>query len=171
MSKRQAFGLKKASIGIFLLAAATAVLAQTLYKSVTPDGRTLYSDTAPVDGRIEKTLEIRNPPSSPLSAAASAHIEQLRRKSAPALAGADASPGTSGVVLYSAVWCGYCKMAKAYLANKGITYQDNDIDTENGLAAFAQAGGRKGIPLLLAGGQRIQGFSSAAYDALFAGRK
>jgi hypothetical protein len=42
---------------------------------------------------------------------------------------------------------------------------DNDIDTENG------SGGRKGITLLLAGGRRIQGFSSAAYDALFAGSK
>jgi glutaredoxin len=73
--------------------------------------------------------------------------------------------------LYSAAWCGFCKRAKAYLAGKGITYQDFDIDTKDGMTAFAQAGGGKGVPLLLARGQRVQGFSPAAYDALFANRK
>jgi hypothetical protein len=36
-----------------------------------------------------------------------------------------------------------------------------------GMAAFARADGRKGVPLLVADGQRVQGFTRSAYDAVF----
>ena len=147
--------------------ATTAPIAQTLYKSVGPDGKIVYSDRPPAEGRIEKTMKLENLPSSALPASASSYVEQLRRVKASS----SASTPPNGVILYSAAWCGYCKKAKAYLASKGITYQEVDIDTNNGMAAFAQAGGGSGIPLLFAGGQRVQGFSPAAYDALFANRK
>jgi glutaredoxin len=124
----------------------------------------VYSDLPPADGRIQKILEIHNPPSSPLPAATFANLEQLRRTKAKA---SGITP-TRGIVLYSAAWCGYCKLAKAYLANNRISYLDVDIDTKEGLSDFAQAGGHKGIPLLVAGDRRVQGFSSAAYEAFFA---
>lgn len=147
--------------------AITAHGAQTLYKSIGPDGRVVYSDRPPAEGRLEKTITFENLPSSPLPASAASYVEQLSRKGPSAAA----TVPISGVVLYSATWCGFCKKAKSYLAEKGITYQDFDIDTKDGLAAFAHAGGAKGVPLLIAGGQRVQGFSAAAYDALFAIRK
>ncbi len=145
----------------------TSAIAQDLYKSIGPDGRVIYSDKPPAGARVEKTLKFENLPSSALPASASSYVEQLRKlkASSPAIAASGA------VVLYSAAWCGYCKKAKAYLAEKGISYQEVDIDTDEGVAAFAQAGGGKGVPLLLAGGQRVQGFSPEAYDALFAKRK
>ncbi|MBS1189755.1 MAG: Glutaredoxin [Rhodocyclaceae bacterium] len=34
--------------------------------------------------------------------------------------------------LYSASWCGYCRKAKAYLGERGIPYQEIDIDTPEG---------------------------------------
>ena len=142
-------------------------MAQTLYKSVGPDGKVVYGDRPPAEGRIEKTMKFENLPSSALPAAVSSYVEQLRRMKASSIT----STPPSGVVLYAAAWCGYCKNAKAYLASKGVAYQEIDIDTKNGMAAFAQAGGGGGVPLLFAGGQRVQGFSPAAYDALFANRK
>lgn len=159
-----------ARLAILLLwgvSATTTPLAQTLYKSVGPDGKILYSDRPPVEGRIEKTMKFENLPSSPLPASASSYVAQLRRMRASAPANAS----IGGVVLYSAAWCGYCTKAKAYLASKGIPYQEIDIDTNDGMAAFAQAGGGRGVPLIIAGGQRVQGFSPAAYDVLFANRK
>jgi glutaredoxin len=159
-----------AQVGILLLwsaAASAAQDAQTVYKSVGPDGRAIYSDRPPAEGRLEKTMMFENLPSSPLPASTSAYVEQLRSKAPPSSA---STPG-SGVVLYSAAWCGFCKSAKAYLAGKGIKYQEFDIGTKEGMAAFAYAGGGKGIPLLLANGQRVRGFTPAAYDALFASRK
>jgi len=145
---------------------ATVATAQTLYKSVTPDGRILYSDHPPVQGQVVKTLAQSAAPSTALPVSA---VEQLRKLRA--LAPAIAAPSTDGVVLYSAAWCGYCKKAKAYLTEKAIAYREVDIDTPDGLAAFAQAGGGKGVPLLVAGAQRVQGFSPASYDQLFANRK
>lgn len=141
--------------------------ADTMYKSKRPDGRIVYSDRPPVEGRIEKTVTFESLPGSTLPKETSSYVEQLKklRASAPVIA----SP--ESIVLYSATWCGYCTKAKAYLAGKNISYQEIDIDTDGGKAAFAQAGGGSGVPLLLVGGQRVQGFSAAAYDELFAKRK
>ncbi len=149
------------------LLATTAPVAQELYKSVGPDGRIVYSDKPPAKGRIEKTMKFENLPSSTLPASAFSYVKQQRKMKVSS----PTNRPTSAVVLYSAAWCGFCKEAKAYLAGKGITYQEIDIDTNDGMVAFAQAGGDKGVPLLLAGDQRVQGFSLAAYDALFANQK
>jgi glutaredoxin len=142
-------------------ASAPPVAAQTLYKSVGPDGRIVYSDRPPVEGRVDKTMSFENLPSSPVPAATLSYVEQLRRlrEASP--------PPVEGVVLYSATWCGFCRKAKAYLAAKGVTYQEFDIDTPAGRSAYAQAGGGKGVPLLFAKGQRLQGFSATAYDSVF----
>lgn len=147
-----------------LALALTPALAQTMYKSVTADGKVVYTDRPPADSKVLKTLTPDSTPSSALPVSAE---EQLRRLKALR----PAAPAASGVVLYSAAWCGYCTKAKAYLGAKGIAYREIDIDTPDGLASFAQAGGGKGVPLLLAGDQRVQGFSPAAYDQLFANRK
>ena len=145
--------------------AATALDAQTVYKSIGPDGKVVYSDSPPVDGKNARKMKFDNLPASPLPAAARASVEQLKRSTSTAV------PATTAVVLYSASWCGYCKAAKAYLGARGIAYREIDVDTESGQAAFAQAGGGSGVPLLVAGGQRVQGFSQAAYDALFPPRR
>lgn len=141
-------------------------LAEMMYKSVTADGKVVFSDRAPREGRLEKTIKYENLPATPLPKDLAAVIEQMR-KSGTSQPGA--AP-TKGVTLYSAVWCNPCTKAKAWLASKGIAYQNLDIDTSNGRAAFAQLGG-KGVPLLIADGQRISGFSAAAYDQLFASRR
>lgn len=134
--------------------------AQTLYKIVTPEGRVVYTDHPPPQGKVLKTLTADSAPTSALPTSATEQLGKLQalRSGAP----------TSGVVLYSAVWCGYCTKAKAWLASKRINYREIDIDTPDGLASFAQAGGGRGVPLLIAGDQRVQGFSLAAYDQLFA---
>ncbi len=77
-----------------------------------------------------------------------------------------------GPTLYSAVWCGYCKKAKAWLAARGVAYQDIDVDTTSGMAALAEVtGGKGGIPVLVAKGQKVSGFSTAAYDSIFPAAK
>ena len=156
-----------APIVVLLLCSAlvpSAQSAQVLYKSVGSDGRIVYSDRPPAEGRLEKSMTFENLPSSPLPASTSSYVDRIRSTRLPA---ATISPPT-GVVLYAAAWCGFCKRAKAYLAAKGIKYQEFDVDTKDGMAAFARAGGGKGVPLLFAGGQRVQGFSPAAYNAVFA---
>jgi glutaredoxin len=148
-------------------AAMTSMATETLYKSVGPDGKVVYSDRPPADGRIDKTMTFEDLPSSPLPASTSAYVEQLRNtKPSPAT-----NAATRGVVLYSVAWCGFCRKAKAYLTRKGVAYQEFDVDTRNGMTAYAQAGGKRGVPLLTVDGQRVQGFSQAAYDSIFANRR
>ena len=113
-------------------------------------------------------MTFENLPSSPLSASTLAYIEQLRKSANAAPA---ANVPQADVVLFSAVWCGYCTKAKAYLAGKAIAYREMDIDTSAGALAYAQAGGQRGVPLLLAKGKRVVGFSAAAYDAVLSQQK
>ncbi len=154
----------RAALLLCIVLAATAD-AQTVYKSVGPDGKVVYSDSPPVDGKKTSTLKFDNLPSSPMPAPQRSATEPRRPSTTTAV------PVTTAVVLYSASWCGYCKAAKSYLGAGGIAYREIDVDTESGQAAYAQAGGGNGIPLLVAGGQRVQGFSQAAYDALFPQRR
>lgn len=139
--------------------------AQTLYKSVGADGRVVYSDQPPATGAVEKTMRLESLPVSVVPGATPRPAPNTAAAQAPA-----AVVPRGEVVLYMATWCGYCKAAKSYLAHKGITYRELDIDTPAGKTAFAQIGGR-GVPVLLTQGQRVTGFTPQAYDALFLARK
>lgn len=135
------------------------VSAQSLYKSIGPDGKIVYSDRPPTEGRLEKTLEFKNLPSNTLSPT---QLEQLKRQKS-----GQKSVYSDQPVIYTTNWCGYCKKAKAYLSSKGISYKEFDIETDSGMVAYAQAGGTGGVPLLVHRGQRVRGFSAQAYDSLF----
>jgi len=139
--------------------------AQTVYKSVGPDGKVVYGDSPPTEGRLDRKMKFDKLRASPLRPPTRAPAQQLGR-SATAV-----TPVTGSVVLYSASWCGYCKAAKAYLGARGIAYREMDVVTDAGQAAYVQAGGRNGVPLLVAGGQRVERFSPAAYDAVFQVRR
>ncbi len=147
---------------ILLLLALHAIAgAQTLYKSVDAHGKVVYSDRPPATGKAEVMPQ-----------------EQLAFSVVPGMPAAPAGktmPKKTAVpqgqaVLYMAQWCGYCRLARAYLGQNQIAYREIDIDTPTGKAAFAEIGG-KGVPVLLADGQRLQGFRASSYDALFAKRQ
>lgn len=146
-----------------LLASSPAGHAETLYKTIGPDGRVEYTDRPPVAGKPAKTLSFDNLPATPLPESVLRYREQLQKGMHNRLANLG-KPG-AGPQLFTAAWCGYCRKAKAYLAERAIAYREHDIDTADGQAAFAQAGSASAIPLLLVGEQRVQGFSVAAYDA------
>jgi glutaredoxin len=68
--------------------------------------------------------------------------------------------GGSGVVVYGTQSCGYCKAARNYLAKRGIPFTDYDVETsEAGRAGYAELGGR-GVPVILVGSQRMDGFNA-----------
>lgn len=71
------------------------------------------------------------------------------------------------VVLFATSWCGYCRKARTYLTENKIRYKEIDIETEAGSQAYAKAGGRDGIPYLVAGKVDVRGFSPESYDAVF----
>ncbi|MBI5615678.1 MAG: DUF4124 domain-containing protein [Gammaproteobacteria bacterium] len=157
---------RAARLFALLFAAGCAVQASagpTLYKSITPEGKVVYSDRPATGATSVRRMKIANAPTTALPPSAA---EQLRKLESLRPAPREAR----GAVLYTAAWCGYCRKAKAYLAAKGIAFREVDIETPDGLAAFARDGGGKGVPVLVLGKTRIEGFSVEAYDGTFAGR-
>lgn len=82
-------------------------------------------------------------------------------------AGVDATAPGSGVVLYTASWCAYCRQARAYLARSRIRYEEVDIESPSGKVRFAAVGGG-GVPLLVSKGEQLRGYTELAYDFFFA---
>jgi glutaredoxin len=143
----------------------TSVAAQTLYKSVGPDGKPVYSDKPPAEGTLQKTLKADKLPNTALPADVAEELERLKRS------GVKAQPPAADVVLYAAAWCGWCLQARAYLTRARIAHRDIDIDTPEGKRAFAAAGGG-GVPLIVIKGQPpLRGYSELAYDGLFANHR
>jgi glutaredoxin len=63
------------------------------------------------------------------------------------------------VVLYTTQRCGYCKKAKQFLRQSNINYTEYDVETSNkGKRDYKKLSG-KGVPIILVGDQRMNGFS------------
>lgn len=67
-------------------------------------------------------------------------------------------PNQQKVVMYSAEWCGDCKMVKDFFAKYDIAYEQHDIDTEDGAldTMLALTNGSKAIPAITIGDTLVQ---------------
>jgi mycoredoxin len=56
--------------------------------------------------------------------------------------------GISEIKMYTTSWCGDCRMAKMFLAEKGISYEEIDIETAPGAAEIVMQanGGKRKVP-------------------------
>jgi glutaredoxin len=134
--------------------------APTLDRSVVPDSSIAHSDRVPATDNREKPPTVQDTSKASLVEKANAELDVARK-----IVRTDTA-STKGVVLYAAKWCGYCRQAKAFLGQRGISYQEIDIDTRDGKLAYAKAGG-DGIPMLVTNGTVTVGYSEAAYESLF----
>ncbi len=89
--------------------------------------------------------------------------------------GLDAGAGAAGpavVILYGTPWCGACKAAKKYLAQRRIPYAYKDIDGDPAAARELQAkAARLGVPadrvpILDVRGRLLIGFDAARLEAM-----
>lgn len=156
---------------IFFLVAAFNAVAETLFKVVGPDGKITYTDRPPADGKSTTTLRFADAPSTPLPDSVLKYQTALQKSMQSRLSQAKKVDAIGATTLFSAVWCGYCTRAKAYLQARGIRYREIDIDTPDGGQAYFEASGRSGVPLLLADGKRQTGFSESSYDSFFFPKK
>ena len=70
------------------------------------------------------------------------------------------------VKMYATSWCPYCAKARAYFARRNIAYVEVDIEkSREGRAEYDRLGAR-GIPVILVGPQRMNGFSEARLSQL-----
>lgn len=71
------------------------------------------------------------------------------------------------VVLYSSSRCAKCREAKQYLTAQGIAFVEFDVQkSRRGAKEFARLNGRA-VPILLIGGDRLDGFDRRDFEALY----
>lgn len=134
-----------------LFALAAVAPADEIHRWVDANGQVHFGDRAP-EGAASQRVTVRpNVYSSPAVEAMQANFH---------------APST--VVLYSTAWCGYCRKAREYFRAKGIAYSEYDVETsDKGRQDYARLGAR-GVPVILVGGKRLNGFSPQAFEQLYA---
>lgn len=134
----------------FFAAYPGAVSATDIHTWRDAQGRVHFGDRPPVDVASEPVTVRPNVYASP-------NVEALAEIFA-----------TESVVLYSAQWCGHCKRARAYFEANGIAFEEYDVETTaRGRRDYARLGAR-GVPVILVGDRRMNGFSPEAFDRLYA---
>ena len=134
-----------------LLAGLAAVSqAQTVYRSVGPDGAVIFSDRPPPN----------SPPPSPAQPATAAP----RAASSPGLPYALREiVGRFPVTLYTGTDCGPCSTGRALLQQRQVPFTERTISTEQDGKALQQLSGDATLPLLVIGRQQIKGFSDGEW--------
>jgi glutaredoxin len=128
--------------------------AQAIYRWVDSDGRVRYTSEKPPAGAKGGELQPR------INSYSGTPVVSGK---APAAAPGGARPE---VKMYATDWCGYCKQARQYFGRNGVRFTEIDIEkSAAGRAEYERLGGR-GVPVILVGAQRMNGFSEQSMSAL-----
>jgi glutaredoxin len=79
---------------------------------------------------------------------------------------ADKNTHAKKVIMYSTSWCGYCKKARIYFVENGISFADYDIEKDKNAKRAYDAMGAKGVPVIVVGKKRMNGFSVEGFKTL-----
>jgi glutaredoxin len=139
---------------LLFLAAHIGTASAEIYKWTDANGNVHFSDRAPKSVSSETVnLKINTFKSVTIEPFQPFESKPIRR--------------AGNVVMYSASWCGVCKRAKRYFQAKGIPFEEYDVEkTEKGKNDYAKLHGR-GVPIILVGGKRMNGFSKAHFEMLY----
>ena len=142
-----------------LLACAPLLGAAQIYKWNDEKGKTQYGDKPPPDAQSKQLkLDVQSY-EGPVQVQDWSKIIRAKSKySEPAAA-------PRGIVMYSTSWCPHCKRARAYFQQKGLAFKEIDVETPDGSKAFKELGGG-GVPLILANGKSMRGFTPKHMDAM-----
>jgi glutaredoxin len=115
-------------------------------------------------------VEMSSPPPGSPADAQRLRDKRTARVSVPARAGATASARGNKVevIIYSADWCGACRMAKQYMDSKGIAYDERNVDEQRWAEEMREKAGPGGIPVIEIDGQIMRGFSAQRLDQMLA---
>ena len=79
--------------------------------------------------------------------------------------------GRKTVIMYSTTWCGICKRARHFFQAQKIPFREYDVEkTEKGQRDYKKLNGR-GIPIILVGDKRMNGFSAGRFKKFYGSRK
>ncbi|HIE57049.1 MAG TPA: NrdH-redoxin [Anaerolineales bacterium] len=71
------------------------------------------------------------------------------------------------VILFTTPTCTYCKKAKRYLRERGVSFKDVDVSKDSKAARdMVRRSGQQGVPQILIGNKVIVGFDRPKIDRL-----
>lgn len=79
------------------------------------------------------------------------------------------SPAPARVTLYSAPACAYCKQARLFLKSHKIPFQEFDVQRSAKARKQLERLGARGVPLILVGDQRLDGFEAGRLRRMLSG--
>lgn len=71
------------------------------------------------------------------------------------------------VVMYATSWCPYCEKARKYFKANKISYTEYDIENDTNAKIRYDSIGGKGVPVILVGKRRLNGFSESGFKRIF----
>ncbi len=72
----------------------------------------------------------------------------------------------ANVVIYSSNTCSYCTIAKEYLKEKGVSYEEKNISTDPAARRELMQKGYMGVPVIIVNGEEIVGFDKPRLEQL-----
>lgn len=154
MDKTFGLILSKFGLCLWLLLMALPSMAG-VYKWVDAQGKTHYGDAPPLSGKAKEVNVKEN----------TIHVAPVDTSG---LTSTSAAKSYAKVTIYTASWCGYCKRAKALLAQRGVGYAEYDIETSaQGRRDYEKINGH-GVPITFIGKTRIDGFDAGSFNAALA---
>jgi len=132
-----------------------------IYKWTDGNGKTHFSDAAPAEQKAQ-TITLDN-----INTFADVSISD-----APEWKGfyqPEIKPHVKNVVMFSTARCGYCKQARQYFTDRGIAFTEKKIDSDPAAMQEYQQLNATGVPVILIGRKRMDGFRQSTFDQLFYG--
>lgn len=140
----------KKILALCALSVCIPVSAQQIYRWVDADGRVQYTDKPPAGVK-----------SSPVRSRISSY------SGTPVVSGTASTGATRPEIkMYATDWCGYCRKAREHFARQGIRYTELDVDKSPAARAEYQRLGARGVPVILVGTQRMNGYSEERLAAM-----
>ena len=140
-----------------LLSLACAGVQGGIYKWVDASGRVQFSDHPPVSGEAESVRLGRI--NTFEGVRVEDHVDDRRVAPKPAK--------RPSVVMYGASWCGVCRRARRFFQDQGIPFQEHDIEQDKSAKREFDRMKGTGVPIILVGGKRMNGFSAGRFMALY----
>ncbi|KQP17690.1 glutaredoxin family protein [Pseudorhodoferax sp. Leaf267] len=139
-------------VGHGLLLVAGSVAAQTVYRSVGPDGRVTFSDRPP-------------PPTAAGQATARPSPQGSASASGPALPYAlQQVVNRFPVTLYTGADCTPCDSARQLLLARGVPFTERTVNSNDDIEALRRLSGDTSLPFGSIGGQQLKGFSDLEWS-------
>ena len=139
------------TIGMIVLS--SFVLASEIHKWQDGDGNVHFGDRPPAAALETKQIIVKP------NVYASPSIERIETS-----LGSD----SRAVVMYSAVWCGYCKKARKYFLANNIPFKEYDVEESRKGKRDYKKLKAKGVPIILVGDKRLNGFSPSSFESIYA---